>query len=132
MEAGGEGRALREGERVAVEGAHAGWLLVDAPLEAVGPKGPGRHAAAAARVVSHGVDAQSAAFQTLGRIVLNGLRMAAPELGETAAVVGCGLLGQLAIRFLRLAGVMPAAAADLAPDRLEGAARSGADIVIDA
>ena len=45
-----------------------------------------------------------AAFATLGAIALQGLRVAAPTLGEVAAVIGLGLIGQLAVQLLRANG----------------------------
>ncbi|MEE2679554.1 MAG: bi-domain-containing oxidoreductase [Myxococcota bacterium] len=45
-----------------------------------------------------------AAFATVGAIALQGLRLAAPSLGETAVVVGLGLIGQLAVQLLRANG----------------------------
>ncbi len=45
-----------------------------------------------------------AATVTLGAIALQGVRRAAPTLGETIVVVGLGLLGQLAVQMLRANG----------------------------
>ncbi len=54
--------------------------------------------------VPEGVPAEDAAFTTLGAITLQGLRLAEPQLGETVAVVGLGLLGLLAVQMARAAG----------------------------
>ncbi len=42
------------------------------------------------------VDFESAAFTTLGAIALHGFRLAEPQIGDTVAVIGMGLLGLLA------------------------------------
>src|ERR1700739_2753017 len=46
-----------------------------------------------------------AAFTTLGAIALQGIRQADLQLGESCAVIGFGLLGQLTIQMLNAAGV---------------------------
>ncbi len=51
-----------------------------------------------------GVDFEGAAFATLGAIALQGMRLAEPTLGESAVVVGLGLVGQLAAQLLRANG----------------------------
>lgn len=55
--------------------------------------------------VPQGVPLRHAAFTTVGAIALQGLRQAEMQLGETACVVGLGLLGQLLVQLLRAAGV---------------------------
>jgi polar amino acid transport system substrate-binding protein len=94
-------------------------------VESVGPGVTGfvpgdRVACAGARYASHAelvvvpenlvcrvpdqVPLEHAAFATLGAIALQGLRIAAPTLGEIAVVVGLGLIGQLACQLLRANG----------------------------
>lgn len=46
-----------------------------------------------------------AAFTTLGAIALQGIRQADLQLGESCAVIGLGLLGQLTVQMLNAAGV---------------------------
>ena len=50
------------------------------------------------------VDFESAAFTTLGAIALHGFRLAEPQLGETVAVIGMGLLGLLTAQLAAAAG----------------------------
>jgi polar amino acid transport system substrate-binding protein len=50
-------------------------------------------------------DLKQAAYNTLGAIALQGVRQADLRLGETCAVIGLGLLGQLTCLLLRAAGV---------------------------
>lgn len=62
------------------------------------------------------VSAESAAYATLGAIAMQGLRQGQVQLGETVAVIGLGLVGQLTAQLLKasgcsVVGVDPAAAA---------------------
>jgi len=50
------------------------------------------------------VDFESAAFTTLGAIALHGFRLAQPQIGETVAVIGLGLLGLLTGQIAAAAG----------------------------
>ena len=47
---------------------------------------------------------EDAAFTTLGAIALHGVRQAQPTLGETVAVIGLGLVGQLTAQLLKANG----------------------------
>ncbi|MGH8139431.1 MAG: bi-domain-containing oxidoreductase [Steroidobacteraceae bacterium] len=90
---GAEVTGFRIGDRVACAGAgianHA--ELIDVPVNL-------------AVLVPDGVSIQDAATVTLGAIALQGVRRAQPTLGETLAVVGLGLLGQLTVQLLRAHG----------------------------
>ena len=55
--------------------------------------------------VPDGVLAEHAAFSTVGAIAMQALRRAEVQLGETACVIGLGLVGQLLVRLLVGAGV---------------------------
>jgi predicted dehydrogenase/threonine dehydrogenase-like Zn-dependent dehydrogenase len=50
------------------------------------------------------VEFEEAAFTTVGAIGLQGLRLARPQLGETVAVIGLGLIGLLVVQLVRAAG----------------------------
>jgi predicted dehydrogenase/threonine dehydrogenase-like Zn-dependent dehydrogenase len=50
------------------------------------------------------VDFESGAFATVGSIAMHGVRQADVRLGETVAVIGLGLVGQLAGQLLRASG----------------------------
>ncbi len=54
--------------------------------------------------VPDGVDFESAAFTTLGAIALHGFRLAEPQIGESVAVIGMGLLGLLTAQIASAAG----------------------------
>ena len=55
--------------------------------------------------VPDGVSLRHACFATVGAIALQGYRRAEMQLGETAGIIGLGLLGQILVRILRAAGV---------------------------
>ena len=74
------------------------------------------------------VSFDEAAFATLGAIALHGIRTSETELGDLVAVIGLGLLGQLAIQLLKAAGCR-VLGMDIDPARAELARRLGADTV---
>jgi predicted dehydrogenase/threonine dehydrogenase-like Zn-dependent dehydrogenase len=76
--------------------------------------------------VPEGVSLEQAAYVTVGAIALQGVRIAAPTLGERFLVIGLGLLGQLTVQLLvangcRVVGV------DIDPARAALAERCGAE-----
>ncbi|MFP8880410.1 MAG: zinc-binding alcohol dehydrogenase, partial [Myxococcota bacterium] len=75
--------------------------------------------------VPAGVPLDKAAFATLGAISMQGLRVAEPTLGEIAAVIGLGLVGQLAVQLL-IANGCRVLAIDLDPIRVKQAIDLGA------
>jgi len=76
-----------------------------------------------------GVPDEEACYTTLGAIAMHAVRNAGATLGDVVAVIGCGLVGQMAVRFLVLAGVR-VIAFDFAEDRLELARRLGAEAAL--
>ena len=72
-----------------------------------------------------GVLPEHAAFATVASIAMHGVRRAEVQLGETAAVIGLGLIGQLVVRLLVAAGVQ-AIGIDPVPDRCRLAEKAGA------
>ncbi len=68
---------------------------------------------------------EHAAFATVASIAMHGVRRAEVQLGETAAVIGLGLIGQLVVRLLVAAGVQ-AVGIDPVPDRCRLAEKAGA------
>ena len=76
------------------------------------------------------VPLEHAAFSTIGAIAMQGMRQAEMQLGETACVIGLGLIGQLLVQLLRAGGIH-VIGIDLVPERCElamqlGAAHAGA------
>jgi 2-desacetyl-2-hydroxyethyl bacteriochlorophyllide A dehydrogenase len=92
------------GRRVATQGNHTQYLCLPAAL---------------ARPVRPEVSDEQAAFFTIAEIVMNGVRRGGVTWGEAVVVNGLGLLGQLAVRFCRLAGARPVFAVDPAAPRRE-------------
>jgi polar amino acid transport system substrate-binding protein len=86
-------RDLRPGDRVACAGTgyatHAEMLSVPRNL--------------CVRVPEN-VSFEEAAFGTLGAIALQGVRLVSPTLGESAVVIGLGLLGQITVQLLKANG----------------------------
>lgn len=76
--------------------------------------------------VPDGVLLEHAAFSTLAAIALHGIRLADVSLGDQVAVIGCGLIGQLACRLLGVAGA-GVVALDIDPERVATAVAGGAD-----
>ncbi|MFC7303413.1 bi-domain-containing oxidoreductase [Streptomyces monticola] len=75
--------------------------------------------------VPDGLAPRHAAFGTVGSIALQGVRRGEPQLGETALVIGLGLIGQLVVQLLAASGVR-VVGADPDPERCALAARLGA------
>ncbi len=94
------------------------------------------HAEVAAPTINHvvpvpaGVDLRHAAFVTVGGIATQALRRADLQFGETVAVYGLGLVGQLAARIARAAGCV-VVGIDLSPRANELATEAGASLVVD-
>jgi len=69
---------------------------------------------------------EHACFATLGSIALNAVRAANLSLGDSVAVLGLGLVGQLVAQLARLQGGS-VIGLDLKPERVDMAKRLGAD-----
>ncbi len=98
------------GDRVASNGPHAEVVCVPANLAARIPEA---------------VSDEDATFTVLGSIALHGVRLLEPTLGERFAVIGLGLLGQLAVQLLRASGCR-VLGIDISADRCRLAERFGA------
>jgi predicted dehydrogenase/threonine dehydrogenase-like Zn-dependent dehydrogenase len=75
--------------------------------------------------VPSGVLPEHAAFSTVASIAMHGVRRAEVQLGETAAVIGLGLVGQIVVRLLIAAGVQ-VVGIDPVEDRCRLAEKAGA------
>ncbi|MFG3100782.1 bi-domain-containing oxidoreductase [Streptomyces sp. NPDC048182] len=75
--------------------------------------------------VPDGLAPAHAAFGTVGSIALQGVRRGEPQLGDTALVIGLGLIGQLVAQLLTASGVR-VVGADPDPARCALAERLGA------
>ena len=79
--------------------------------------------------VPEGLDLAYASMGTVGSIAMHGVRRANLTLGEYGVVVGCGLMGLLAIQMMKASGVK-VACTDINATRLALAKELGADKVI--
>jgi len=75
--------------------------------------------------VPDGVSEPLAAFATVGAIAMHGVRRAETQLGETACVIGLGLVGQLVAQLLVASGVR-VVGLDVVPERCALAEENGA------
>ena len=111
-------QGFKPGDRVAVAGAgyasHAEMIWVPENLCVPIPAG---------------VALEDAAFVMLGGIALHGVREAALTLGETAVVVGLGLLGLLSLQLLKAQGCR-VVGIDLDHQKCELAKELGADLTL--
>ena len=78
-------------------------------------------------VVPKGVLPEHAAFSTVGAIAMHGVRRAEVQLGDTACVIGLGLVGQLVVRLLVASGVR-VTGLDVLEERCRAAEKAGADL----
>ena len=75
--------------------------------------------------VPRDVRPEHAAFATVGAIAMHGVRRAEVQLGDTACVIGLGLVGQLVVRLLIASGVR-VIGLDVIADRCQQAEKAGA------
>lgn len=80
--------------------------------------------------VLEAVPIEQVPFVGLANIAMTTLRMGKPQMGETAAVFGMGLVGNLAAQLLKRAGACPVVAIDLVQPRLEVARVCGIDFCL--
>lgn len=103
------------GDRVVCLGTHSQYVCVPATL--------------AAKIPDSMTDEQ-ATLAVLGTTTLHSTRRLALEYGATVAVIGLGVVGNLALQHARLAGAVRTIALDLDARRLEMAGAVGADHIV--
>jgi predicted dehydrogenase len=115
VEVGEHARGLQVGDQVACAGGghanHAELVAVPSNL---------------CVRVPDGVTLQNASITTIAAIAMHGIRLADVRVGSRVAVIGCGLVGQIALRLLAAAGAQTFAL-DIDPDRVQQALETGAD-----
>ena len=72
---------------------------------------------------------EEASLGFISAFPLAAIRKTRIEIGESAIVMGLGILGQIAVKLLRCAGAAPIIAVDPVESRREEAKKSGADFV---
>lgn len=83
------------------------------------------------RVYEEDLDSREAVFTIIASMGLGGVRKAELEIGESAMVMGLGLLGIFSVQFCALSGAHPVIAVDLNPERRALALKLGADYALD-
>lgn len=110
----GEESGFHPGERVAVYHSSHSSLLVKKAEDLV-------------KIEDDALPSSSAVFCIIGSMGLQGMRRARPELGESMAVLGLGLLGLFAVRCASLSGLFPLIGIDFNEKRRKLAEEFGAD-----
>lgn len=113
VDTGERAGAFSVGDRVVSNGWHAEYVRVPYTIAAKIPES---------------VDFEAASFTPLASIGLQGIRLAAPTLGETVVVFGLGLIGLLTVQLLRANGCR-IIGIDPNPSRLRLGEQFGADVI---
>ena len=118
IESVGEGvSTVRPGDRVAVSWSkHAQFVVV--------PEGQVYR-------LPDNVSFEDGALAHISTFPMAAIRKCGLELGESAIVMGQGILGQLAVMLLKCAGATPVIAADPIAEKREEALKIGADFAVD-
>ena len=81
--------------------------------------------------IPDGVSTQEASMALISTFPLAAIRKTKLEIGESAMVMGLGILGILAVQELKAAGAYPVIAVDPVKERREFALKMGADYALD-
>ena len=115
---GSEVRSVKVGDRVAVYwGKHIGVNVV-AEKNVV-------------KIEDDGISFEESAVSFIATFPMAAIRKTRVEMGESALVMGLGILGMIAVKLLRVAGAVPIIAVDPNPTRRAMALENGADYAID-
>ncbi len=90
LETGSEVKDIATGDRVAFSGQGHSEIVRASRNQTV--------------KIPEGVSLEEAAFSTIGAIALQGVRRAKIELGHTVAIIGLGLMGQIAFQLAQASG----------------------------
>lgn len=83
------------------------------------------------KVPSNDISFNDCAISYISTFPLAAVRKTEVEIGESALVMGLGILGQCAVKYFKIAGAVPVIAVDPVKERREQALLSGADYVLD-
>ncbi|MBI3972158.1 MAG: alcohol dehydrogenase catalytic domain-containing protein [Chloroflexi bacterium] len=122
---------VQPGDRVLTMGRHASHTMVDLDPNRLAPAA-GQRAPQYLQKLPDGVTDEPAVFAILGSVAMHGMRKVSFQLGESCAVMGQGVVGQLLGQFARAAGAAPVIGIDLVASRLERSRQSGLHEVVDA
>lgn len=82
-------------------------------------------------IPSEKISFEEAAMAYISTFSLSGVRHTRPEAGESAMVMGLGILGMFAVQFLHAHGCVPVIAVDPIASKREDALKLGADYALD-
>ncbi len=126
---GREIEGFAEGERVLCSGNHAShWLVTPsaAQNEAAIPQ------EYRIEKLPDDLADEVSAFCILGDIALHGVRRAQIQIGESVAIHGLGVIGQITVQLCRLSGAYPLIGVDLVDERMALAQQMGASHTVNA
>lgn len=83
------------------------------------------------KIDDESISFEAAAMSFISTFPMAAIRKTRLEMGESAIVMGLGILGMTAVKLLRAAGAVPIIAADPNPARREIALKNGADYAFD-
>lgn len=114
---GSEVKALKEGDRVAL------YWSCHKEFNTASEGGAVR--------LPDNVSFETGALSFISTFPMAAIRKTHLEMGESAIVMGLGILGQIAVKLLRAAGAVPIIAADINAERRALALKNGADYALD-
>lgn len=114
---GSDSLKFKPGDRVVSESKHESHSIVDVSSQRL-------------YRIADDLSLERATFFKLSAIAIVGVRRAMLALGESVAIIGQGLVGQLAIQFSKLSGAYPVIAIGHHWPRLEIARQAGADCLL--
>ena len=118
----------REGDRVYATSPHQGAHLVEVDT----PRVVDRKEHYPPPKIPDTVTDVQATFLSLADVALHGVRRGRPYIGDSVAVFGQGVVGQLVTQFAHMVNPYPLIGIDLEDERLELARRSGATHTVNA
>lgn len=83
------------------------------------------------KIEDDNISLETGAMSFISTFPMAAIRKTRLEMGESAIVMGLGILGMIAVKLLRAAGAVPIIAADPNPKRREIALKNGADYAFD-
>lgn len=83
------------------------------------------------KIEDENVSFETGAMSLIASFPMAAIRKTRVEMGESAMVMGLGILGMIAVKLLRACGAVPIIAADPNPARREIALKNGADYALD-
>ena len=83
------------------------------------------------KIEDDSISFETGAMSFISTFPMAAIRKTRLEMGESAIVMGLGILGMIAVKLLRAAGAVPIIAADPNPKRREIALQNGADFAFD-